>query len=248
MIFAKTEIGNIYSSLRVRNIVLCGVLFFLVFKTLLGFVSAKILLPAYIILTAAFLLNFLAYVLLKSKKILFIFSYLQFVLDLVVIVLALYFSGGIENTWGFLMAVTIAISGLYFSFATAIFIAIMAIIAFGGMVWLEYLQIIPHFNAYGLDIWKNTPYVVDYFSAMLVLYVGSAVVSASAGYNLKKRKEDADAYAEELKKKIKTIEEFNRELRSKYADIERLNQLFVGRELEMVKLKEEIKELKKGKN
>ena len=182
-----------------------------------------------------------------SEKILIVFAKLQFVLDLFVILLALYFSGGIENSWGFLLSIVIVISGLYFSLATALFIAFFAICAFGGMVWLEYMEIIPHVNAYGMDIWKNLPYLIDYISAMFVLYIGAAIVSVSAGHDHKKRREEADEYARELQKKIHTIEQFNQELRNKYADIERLNQLFVGRELEMAKLKEEIKRLKSQK-
>lgn len=240
----KFEIENIYASLRLRNMVLSGVLFFLVFKTLLGFASAQVLFPAYIILTIAFLLNFLAYLLIKNEKILIMFSYLQFGLDLIVILLALYFSGGIENTWGFLLSVVIVISGLYFSFITAFLIATLSILAFAGMVWLEYLEAIPHFTAYGLNMWKNLPYIIDYITAMLVLYVGAAIVSTQAGYNFKKRREETEAYTSELKDKLKTIEHFNRELRQKYEDIEKLNKLFVGREMEMIKLKEELARLK----
>lgn len=243
----KSEIQNIYSALRLRNIVLLGVIFFLVFKTVFGFASATILFPAYMILSLAFLLNFLGYLLIKNERILMVFARFQFILDLFVILLALYFSGGIENSWGFLLSIVIVISGLYFSLATALFIAFFAICAFAGMVWLEYMEIIPHTNAYGLDIWKNLPYLFDYISAMFVLYIGAAVVSVSAGHNFKRRKEETDEYAKELQKKIHTIEQFNQELRSKYSDIERLNQLFVGRELEMAKLKDEIKRLKAEK-
>ncbi|NQU16831.1 MAG: hypothetical protein HQ564_02095 [Candidatus Saganbacteria bacterium] len=242
--FKHPDIENIKAALRLRNVVLCGVLFFLIFKSLLGFSSALVLLPAYILLTVAFLLNFFAYLLLKNNRLLYYFSNFQFVLDLLLIILAIYFSGGIENTWGFLLSVVIVISGLYFSLATALTMAFLSIIAFAGMVWLEYLELIPHFGAYGTDTWKNLPYMIDYISAMVVLYLGAAAISVSAGYNFKKRKEEAEAYAQELKNKIKTIENFNQELRDKYADIERMNELFVGRELEMVHLKEEIARLK----
>jgi len=97
------------------------------------------------------------------------------------IILALYFNGGIENTWLFFPVFVIFFSGYLFSVRASLAYAVVSYLSILLMFFLEYFKIIPHFGIYNLSelYWRNTEYCIDYLVGMFMLYFFAAF---SSGY------------------------------------------------------------------
>jgi PAS domain S-box-containing protein len=136
---------------------------------------------------------------------------------------AIYLVGGIENTWGFVPALIIILAGVYFSFSTGIFLALMSIFLFAAMAFGEIYGFIPHFSAYGFseEIWKNTNYVLDYVTGMAVLYFSSAFVSGYFGQRIRESNILLEKEVSTLRARLeKKLEETNAELYQRSKELE----------------------------
>jgi len=98
---------------------------------------------------------------------------------LLFVIVALYFNGGIENTWLFFPVLIIFVSGYLLDLQTSLIFALSSFFAVVAMFLLENTGAIPHFNAYGIPTlyWKYPAYIKDYLIGMFFLYFAAAVLS-----------------------------------------------------------------------
>ncbi|MFH1347572.1 MAG: HAMP domain-containing sensor histidine kinase [Candidatus Margulisiibacteriota bacterium] len=139
------------------------------FAGIITFLAAGAILGA---LLVAALINFWLIHAIRTKKHLFLVAHGALTLDILAIVIGLYFGGGMENTWLFNPVIIIFASGYIFSLYVALGYAAYSFSLILAMFLLEYFRFIPHFPAYGLPdlYWKHPQYCIDYLAGMFLLY------------------------------------------------------------------------------
>lgn len=143
---------------------------------------------AFIILSVAFNLFFIFYKLKQDHV--FPLMACSFGLDLFLIMIFIYFGGGIENNWIFILAIYIFISGIIFKTSAGF---IYATLAFGTLLLmhsLEYSGLIPHSNPYitipSSTIWRSPEYFLDKLSSFFLLFYLSAFAGSFLNQQLEK--------------------------------------------------------------
>lgn len=100
--------------------------------------------------------------------------------DLVILVLTIYFAGGVENTWLFFPVFIICVASYLFSLKISLIYATLSFISVLAMFLLEYFRIVPHFGIYGFpqDFHRIYPiYWKDSLSGVFLLYYITAFIS-----------------------------------------------------------------------
>ena len=108
------------------------------------------LIAVFYIINVAFILYFKKILKNKTERSLQILSYLQTLLELVVIVIILHFAGGVESISFVFFFVPIVSSAFLFNPAGSIITAVICGILFNAIVILEYYGIWPHIYRYGV--------------------------------------------------------------------------------------------------
>ena len=179
------------------------------------------------------------------------------VLDVMAVTALVHFMGGQFSPFFSIYMITIFYSGVampYFKAAPYVLAAVEGAL-YAGLLFLEYSGMIPHHPFFG----EVEGILFENAKAMaLPMVLGVNAVLFSCAYfsyyvseQLWRREGQlvgALGRAKELQGvsegKTREAEEAKRVLEQKMGDLERLNKLMVGRELEMMKLKEEVKKLK----
>lgn len=115
----------------------------------------------------------------KEKSILTL-THLSLSSDLVLVISAIYFTGGFVNAWLFFPVLVIFAASYLFSLKTSLIYATFSFCAIVLMFLLEYFKLIPHFGSYGLpqDFLLLYPsYWKDSLLGMFILYYVSAYTS-----------------------------------------------------------------------
>ncbi len=128
--------------------------------------------------------------------------YFSLGLDLFIITMVLYFSGGPENTWWFMPVLVIFVAGYIFDQKTALGYALGSFLGLSLIFSLEYSNLIPHFSIYAFPAshWMNRVFLTDYALGMLLLYSTGAFIS---GYFNRLMKRSSDQLEKNL---ISTLE------------------------------------------
>lgn len=262
----EIEKTNIYMLIKWGTIALTAGIDAVLFLS--GTITMFAFTAIYIMLFVASLVNLCLWLAVRSKQYSAAMAHLSLFSDVSVIVVALYFAGGMENTWLFNPVIIIYAAGYIFSLGASLFYAAIAFTMICGMFFLEYNKIIPHFSAYGLPeiYWRYPQYVSDYLMGMFVLYFIAAVTSgvfnriltqAAERINQSLAKSEAaqkeavvarNNQQEALIKLAAANSELERQthrLGEKMAELKEFNDLAVGRELKMIELEKEIELLKK---
>jgi len=177
---AETEKLNLY--IRIKWWVLLATAVLVGSEAMLGVVGIVAASSTFAALSLAACLNLWLNPTIKKEKALTPIAYLSMSFDLLIIILALYFNGGIENTWLFFPAIIIFLSGYLFTLRASLFYAAASFFAIFTMFILEYFRIIPHFSLYGFPelYWRNLSYSIDYLIGMFLLYFFAAFTSGYA--------------------------------------------------------------------
>jgi hypothetical protein len=105
--------------------------------------------------------------------------HLSLAIDLLVILVGLYFSGGPQTTWGFLPVIVIVMGGYLFDLTVAAAYGLASLVGIAMLFGFDYWGILPHQLAFNLPYyyWSNPNYLTDYFLGLLLLFVVASVVS-----------------------------------------------------------------------
>ncbi len=168
---------NVY--LKVKWLVMSFVAVFFLIEVSLGILAASYLVIAACSMVPIWLNGWWLNFLLKKSKVPAFQPFLSLALDTVALALGIYFIGGSENLWWFLMVFPVFVSGYVFSLGVALFFAALASALIGGIFALEFNRVIPHFRIHLLPeyIFHNLNYLVDYAMGMFILYFTGALIS-----------------------------------------------------------------------
>ncbi len=204
----------------------CAIVFVLVlffFLTLnlhfIGFITTSIILA----LCAA--VGFLIRPKAKKEKSILTLTHLSLSSDLALVITAIYFTGGIENTWLFFPVLVIFAASYLFSLKISLIYATFSFCSIVLMFLLEYFKLIPHFETYGFpqDFYHLYPtYWKDSLLGMFILYYVSAYTS---GYFTKIMRQSAARIQEKnaaLNQEIAKRIQVEKELRKHRDHLEKL--------------------------
>ena len=119
-----------------------------------------------------------------------IYLYTNVFIDLIMLIVLIHFTGGIENPFIFLLTLHVILAGIGLSHKTTYFIATVALLLVGIMVALECTGLIPHINLEGFispDQYKQTNYIIAILVALAVLLYSGAYLTTAISGELRKR-------------------------------------------------------------
>ncbi|MGB9612855.1 MAG: sensor histidine kinase [Candidatus Margulisiibacteriota bacterium] len=187
----QTESEQLKLYLRIKYWVVGTAALLIGAETALGVVSATASISSFVAMAVALLSALPLQVQINRQKSTIASAYLSLSFDLLLIIVALYFNGGIENTWLFFPVFVIFISGYFFTLRASLIYAFISYAAILLMFLLEYYKIIPHFGIYNLPelYWRNTDYCIDYLVGMFMLYFFAAFSSGYLNQTMRQRAE-----------------------------------------------------------
>lgn len=170
--------GKLKKLIAARWIILAAILAFTFVIHLLHLVAINAIIASYAGVAVEALVTAAASALVKRKIVPAALGHFLLTFDLIVIVVVMYFHGGVENRWGFLPVIVITISGIYYSFGVTLLYATFATLLFAIMTLIEYFNLVPHFGSYNLSlaIWQDLNYCIDYILGMACLYYSAAFI------------------------------------------------------------------------
>ena len=177
-----TEFDKIRVYINIKWLVIISLVALLGIERLFGVVTTLSTISAFTALGIASLTNLILFLTVqRNERAAYLLTYPSVLFDLALIVVALYFNGGIENNWLFLPVLLIFFSGYLLTFGASL---AFAALAFAGMLiifCLDYFRILPHFTIYNLPeaYLRNPEYIADVFVGLFLLYFSAAI---SSGY------------------------------------------------------------------
>lgn len=239
----QTELEKIRIYLRIKWAVIAAAALLIGTETIFGVVSPVASISTFLALFIAFLSSIPVYVQIKREKATTITAHFSLSFDLFLIIIALYFNGGIENTWLFFPVFVIFYSGYLFTIKASVIYALISYLTIVLMFFLEYFKIIPHFGIYNLPevYWRNTEYCIDYLIGMFMLYFFAAFSAGYLNQTMLLAAKNLERSLEETKSAKKESDEARRALMSVMEDVSRARD-----ELE-IKVKERTAELEEAK-
>lgn len=205
----QPEIYKLKLYINFKWFVLLATAGMLALESLLGVISMVAIISAYIALFIAALLNLWLIELIRRGQTPSFAAHFSLSMDLGLMILGLYFNGGLENTWLFFPAIVIFIAGYLFTLRSSIMYALSSFVAFFLMFLLEHFQIIPHFRAYNLPeaYWLNLEYCIDYLGGLLLLFF---VAAFGSGYLNQLMRNKSDQLEQSLKESDQALIELRK--------------------------------------
>jgi signal transduction histidine kinase len=145
----------------------------------LGTIGGITAYASYLGLLISAAMNFTLQLMVKRKKVPAAFPYFSLLLDLLILDMGLYLYGGPETIWWFLPVFVIFFAGYLFTMPVAHLYATLAILISAAIFSLEQHGLIPHFSFYGTPSlhWKDSLYINNYVSGLILLYLSVAFIS-----------------------------------------------------------------------
>jgi signal transduction histidine kinase/ActR/RegA family two-component response regulator len=144
-------------------------------------------------------------------------------LDMFIVILAVYFTGAIVNTWLFFPVIIIFAASYLFAVKTSLIYATAAYMSIVLIFVLEYNNIIPHFGTYGFpeNFYHIFPlYWQDALLGMFILYYVSALISGYLTFIMNKALDKAEKNNLILKDEILKRRIVEKELKRHRDDLE----------------------------
>jgi hypothetical protein len=204
----------------------------------------------------------------KNREELYSFHFRNNFIDLILVTSVIHYLGGVDWIGGIFYLFCFAWTTNSLSKKRVMILYFSAISFYSILVSLEYFQIISHISIFGLSpgYFQNPAYIIiQIFSLAAVLFF---LIENYGTFSktLKKQQEGLIRSQEEIEEARKVleikvmartrelqdltekqediIEERSKESRERVEELEKFQKLSIGRELKMIELKEEIKELK----
>ncbi len=120
-------------------------------------------------------------------------SLIQMLLDLLFLLLLVYFTGGIESPLYMLLIFHMLIGSLILPGALVYTLAIIFVALFVSVIILEHLSVLPHHHINGLfnvDLYTNINFVIGYLSTFVFMIFVSIYLSNGIARQLYKREKD----------------------------------------------------------
>jgi|GEM_PF-1908342 len=247
------KIENIRFYIRIKWLILALLFLTNLFENLSGLTSvfqgSVVYLGIFIVALPIFLIEWS----IRKNKMVNLVTSISLCLDILIIVLVLYFHGGIENSWLFLPIFAIFLSSYIFGLFAGIAYAVFAYIVVIVMAIAQFTGFIPHFPLFDLPEahWRNIQYIFDYMTGMFVLYMASAFSIGFLTRLAQQRAERLNEYKEKLGKFSKGEEEQKRriheiqgEIAIKGAELEHLEVITADQQIRIIELKGELEKLR----
>lgn len=198
-------------------------------------------------------------------------------IDLLLLTVAVYYLGGAAWVAPVFYMITLVMAGLLIPKKRAILLALVTLFYYTALSFLQFWNILPYRNPFSNEVppfsWE---YMVTNILVVGAAFVMAAVTVGDFSEKLKNKTDEVEkerarveealdkakemekvlgvrvrARTRELralaKKQEEIIEERTKELKERLEELEKFRKLTVGREMKMIKLKEELKKLKDDK-
>ncbi len=247
------KIENIRFYLRIKWLILALLFLSNLFENLSGLTAVIQGSIVYSAIFVAALPIFLIEWSIRRNKMVNLVTSVSLVFDILIIVLVLYFHGGVENSWLFMPIFVIFLASYIFGLAAGIAYALFAYVVVLIMSIVQYLGVIPHFPLFHLPEihWRNIQYIVDYMTGMFVLYMASAFsigfltrLAQQRAERLNEYKEKLEKFAKDEEAEARKIHELQGEMAVKSAELEHLEVITAEQQIKLIELKEELERLK----
>lgn len=117
-----------------------------------------------------------------------IFIYLQLTLDILIITVLVYFSGGVVSPFYFLYILPITVAAYFLSRRETFYFAFFSFIIFGALSNVLYLELMPFFPGAGVD---HIP-ILTYIYNLLMSFIAFSIVAVLASYFFRKLRETGE--------------------------------------------------------
>lgn len=124
------------------------------------------LLPLMLTLGAGFAAAILNFIFIKTVKVK-VAVYIQLLLDILLMTVLVYFSGGIESPFYFLYILPIIVSSIFLSRRDTIYIAALSFIIFGALSELMYLEVAPFFSFFSDEKVQKGAFIYNLVMSMI---------------------------------------------------------------------------------
>lgn len=131
------------------------------------------------------ILNFPLFKILKYR----LAIYIQLLLDIIIITILVYFSGGIESSFYFLYILPIIVSSIFLTKRDTIYIATLSYIVFGVLSNLMYLEIIPIYHQISMPDISRGKFI---YNMLMSFFAFSSIALISSYYFEKIRRTGAE--------------------------------------------------------
>jgi signal transduction histidine kinase len=184
----QIEQEKISTYIRIKWLIVLVAFLFIVFEHLIGIINNFPAIACYIGFGVISINSLLFSRLFKKGLHLAVLSNYLLLIDLLVILGALYLNGGPETPWGYLPILVVFSAGYIFDFKTALVYALFAFLGLSTMYLLEYFALVPHFSLYGWpsNVWRDPRYLVDYSIGLLLLFFAEVLLSTGFSQTLLK--------------------------------------------------------------
>ena len=141
---------------------------------------------------------------------------IHIILDLVVLVILLHFTGGIENPFLFLIGVHIVAAGLALHYRMAYLLATSALLLISLLVGLEYGGVIPHYHLAGFaeaELYTEGSYILAVLIALAaILYASTYMATAVAGELRKRQRQVVELQGSLLREQARRLAQASHEI------------------------------------
>jgi len=243
---------NIRVYLRLKWFVISGIFLLNAFENLNGIVTLKQAGVVYLICLIAALPALYILLSIKREKLPDIVTHISLALDTALVFLALYFNGGVENSWLHLPIFVTFLASYIFGFVPGLLYATYSFIILAAMSAMQYFGAVPTYPLFNLGEahWKNPQYMIDVLTGIFVLYMSSAIAIGLMNQHDAARAERVDDYAGKIGALASGEADAKEKLRHakvefmvKSAELERLLGQSAERQMELIGLKSELERL-----
>jgi signal transduction histidine kinase len=171
--------------------------------------------------------------------------YVSLLVDILVMFMTVYLSGGMESTWWYMPITIIFVTGYLLDLRTAVLYALISFLIVAGVFSLEIFRLIPHFTIFSqgkaLEYWRDSSYVTDYLLGIFLIYFLAALTS---GYFNRLLRQNAERVGKSLRESEGARNEVESSRKALLKALDDLEQAKADLE---VKVRERTKELETSK-